>query len=176
MSIGILFLIAVGLSMDAFSLALIYGTLNMQKKYHNLMSLFVGIFHFFMPLLGYFIGKIIFSFLPIQPEIIAGIIFIALAIEMLLSLKKDEPLKLLENIYSICLFAFTVSIDSFSIGIGLGNLTKNMILASLIFSITSGVFTYCGVKLGDILVKKFGNIATLVGAIILLSLGIHYIF
>ena len=86
MSLGILFLIAVGLSMDAFSLALIYGTLNMETKYHKLMSIFVGIFHFLMPLLGYFVGKIIFSFLPISPEIVAGVIFIALAIEMILSL------------------------------------------------------------------------------------------
>jgi len=176
MSLGILFLIAVGLSMDAFSLALIYGTLNMEIKYHNLMSIFVGIFHFFMPLLGYFIGKIIFLFLPISPEIVAGVIFIALAIEMILSLRKEEQVKLLENIFSICLFAFTVSIDSFSIGIGLGNLTKNIILAAVIFSLTSAIFTYLGVKLGDILVKKFGNIATLFGSIVLFFLGLHYIF
>ncbi len=176
MSLGILFLIAIGLSMDAFSLALIYGTLNMEKKYHNLMSIFVGIFHFFMPLLGYLVGKFIFSFLPIPPEMIAGVIFIALAIEMILSLKKEEQLKIFENIFSICLFAFTVSIDSFSIGIGLGNLTENILLAGSIFSITSALFTYLGVKLGDILVKRFGNIATLLGGIILFILGIHYIF
>ncbi len=176
MSLGILFLIAIGLSMDAFSLALIYGTLNMEKKYHNLMSIFVGLFHFFMPLFGYFIGKMLFSILPVRPEMIAGIIFIALAIEMLFSLKKEEQLKLLENIYSICLFAFTVSIDSFSIGIGLGSLTNNIYIASLIFSVTSAIFTYLGVKLGDVLVKKFGNLATLIGSIILLGLGIHYIF
>lgn len=176
MSLGILFLIAIGLSMDAFSLALIYGTLNMEKKYHNSMSIFVGLFHFFMPLFGYLVGKFIFSFLPIPPQMIAGIIFIALAVEMLFSLKKEEQLKLLENVYSICLFAFTVSIDSFSIGIGLGSLTNNIHIACLIFSITSAIFTYLGVKLGDILVKKFGNLATLVGSIILLWLGIHYIF
>ena len=176
MSLGILFLIAIGLSMDAFSLALIYGTLNMEKKYHNWMSIFVGVFHFFMPLLGYLVGKIIFSFLPISPEMIAGVIFIALAVEMILSFKKEEQLKIFENILSICLFAFTVSIDSFSIGIGLGNLTENILLAGFIFSITSAIFTYFGVKLGDILVKRFGNIATLLGGIILLMLGIHYLF
>ncbi len=176
MSLGILFLIAVGLSMDAFSLALIYGTLNMETKYHNLMSIFVGLFHFFMPLFGYFVGKVIFSFLPISPEIVAGVIFIALSVEMLLSLKKEEQLKLLENTVSICLFAFTVSIDSFSIGIGLGNLTENIVLAAIIFSLTSAIFTYLGVKLGDILVKKFGNIATLLGSMILFMLGLHYIF
>lgn len=176
MSLWILFFIAIGLSMDAFSLALIYGTLNMKKKYHYLMSIFVGIFHFFMPLLGYMIGKVIFSLVPIPPKIVAGVIFIALAIEMLISLKKEEQVKILKNIFSILLFAFTVSIDSFSIGMGLGSLTDNIYIASLIFSLTSAIFTYGGVILGDILVKRYGNIATLIGSIILLFLGIHYIF
>lgn len=175
MSLGILFLIAIGLSMDAFSLAIIYGTLNMEKKYHNLMSLFVGIFHFFMPMLGYFLGKVLFSIVPVKPEMIAGIIFTFLSIEMILSLKKEEQVKMLENVYSICLFAFTVSIDSFSIGISLGNLTSNIYLACFIFSITSALFTYVGVKLGDILVKHFGSFATILGSIILFLLGLHYL-
>lgn len=174
MSVWIIILLAIGLSMDAFSLALIYGTLNMDVKYHRLMSIFVGIYHFFMPIIGFYIGKVIFSFIPINPEIIAGLIFVFLSIEMLFSLKKEEQVKVLENIYALSLFAFTVSIDSFSIGIGLGNLTNNIYLASLIFSITSALFTYCGVKLGDLLVKKFGNIATIIGSIILFGLGIYY--
>lgn len=176
MSLGILFIIAVGLSMDAFSLSLIYGTLNIKNKFQYMMTIFVGIFHFFMPLLGYFIGKIIFSIVPINSEIVAGVIFIVLAIEMLISLKKEEQLTIFESIPSVLLFAFTVSIDSFSIGIGLGNLTNNIYMASFIFSITSAFFTYCGLKLGNLLVNKFGSIATMIGSIILLILGIHYIF
>ena len=52
-----IFLIAVSLSMDAFSLALIYGTQGITKKDKVLLSLIVGIYHFIMPLIGVTIGN-----------------------------------------------------------------------------------------------------------------------
>ena len=47
-------MIAIGLSMDAFSLAILYGTLNFTKRKALTLAGFVGAFHFFMPLLGNF--------------------------------------------------------------------------------------------------------------------------
>lgn len=175
MSIILILLTAIGLSMDAFSLALIYGTLNMRSKMNNIMSITVGIFHFFMPILGYTIGQIILNIIRINPNVLVGIIFIILAIEMLISLKKEEQAKVLTNILSIILFAFTVSIDSFSVGIAYGALKNNIVLAGIIFSIVSALFTYGGVNMGKRLVNKYGNIANIIGSIILLILGISYL-
>ena len=60
----IILTIAISLSMDAFSLSLIYGTLNLKPRMQKLMSIMVGIFHFLMPLLGYQIGELILTYLP----------------------------------------------------------------------------------------------------------------
>lgn len=175
MSLIVIFILAVGLSMDAFSLSLVYGTLNLPNKMKKTMSIMVGIFHFFMPLLGYQIGELILKVIKINPDIFVGIIFIILAIQMLLSLKKEEKVKLLTGIFSVILFAFTVSIDSFSIGIGLGITNTNILLSCTIFSLTSAIFTYVGVILGNKLADKFGTITTLIGSIILLILGLSYL-
>lgn len=175
MSLFVIFILAVGLSMDAFSLAMIYGTLNLKPHMQRLMSIMVGIFHFFMPILGYQIGELILKVIKVNPDILVGIIFIILGIEMLLSLKKEDQVKLLTGIASVIFFAFTVSIDSFSIGIGFGVANVPILLPCLIFSITSAIFTYTGVVLGNKLANKFGNITTLIGAIILLILGISYV-
>lgn len=175
MSLIVIFLLAVGLSMDAFSLAMIYGTLNLKSNMQKLMSIMVGIFHFFMPILGYQIGELILKIIKVNPDILVGIIFMILGIEMLVSLKKEEQVKLLTGITSVILFAFTVSIDSFSIGIGFGVANVKMLLPCIIFSITSAAFTYMGVLLGKKLSDKFGSITTLIGAIILSVLGISYI-
>lgn len=175
MSLIVIFILAVGLSMDAFSLSLIYGTLNLRPQMQKLMSIMVGIFHFFMPLIGYQIGELILKLIKIKPDILVGIIFIILGIEMLLSLKKDEKIKVLTGIISVIFFAFTVSIDSFSIGIGFGVANVKIILPCLIFSVTSALFTYMGVILGKKLSDQFGSITTLIGSIILLILGISYI-
>lgn len=175
MSIPVIFMLAVGLSMDAFSLALIYGTLNLSSKMHKLMSITVGVFHFFMPILGYQIGELILKLIKINPEILVGVIFIILSIEMILSLKEEENIKTLTNMLSVIFFAFTVSIDSFSIGIGFGAIKSKIVLPSIIFMLTSAIFTYAGVRLGSKLKKRFGNITTIIGAIILMILGISYL-
>ena len=168
-----LFLIAVSLSMDTFSLSTIYGTIGLEKRKIYLLSLIVGIFHFFMPLFGNLIGNFLLSKLPIQPNIVVGIIFILIAIQMFI---QKEDVVDLKNFWMLLLFAFTVSIDSFSVGIGISMITKNSIVAYLIFFVTSMIFTFLGLKFGKYLSTKFGNKATKIGAIILITLGIFYIF
>ena len=167
--------LAVGLSMDAFSLSLIYGTLDINKKTRRMMSIMVGVFHFFMPIIGFKIGEVILNFVKFDPDILIGAIFTILSIQMLLSLKQEEQTKLLKSLLSIILFAFTVSIDSFSIGVGLGVLNSNIIFPSLMFALASGGFTFLGVKLGKKLQNHFGAITTLIGAILLLILGIGHL-
>lgn len=176
MSLFVIFILAVGLSMDAFSLAMIYGTLDLKSNMRRLMSIMVGIFHFFMPILGYQIGELILKVIKVNPDILVGIIFIILGMEMLLSLKKEEKVKMLTGLFSVILFAFTVSIDSFSIGIGFGVANINMLLPCIMFSLTSAIFTYLGVILGKKLSDRFGSITTLIGSVILIILGINYIF
>ena len=176
MSLFVIFILAVGLSMDAFSLAMIYGTLDLKSNMRRLMSIMVVIFHFFMPILGYQIGELILKVIKVNPDILVGIIFIILGMEMLLSLKKEEKVKMLTGLFSVILFAFTVSIDSFSIGIGFGVANINMLLPCIMFSLTSAIFTYLGVILGKKLSDRFGSITTLIGSVILIILGINYIF
>lgn len=175
MSILIVLILAIGLSMDAFSLSLIYGTLDLDKRLEKITSIIVGIFHFFMPIIGYKLGKIILNLIKINPDYIVGIIFIALGIEMLFSIKKEEQVKLLTNILSIIIFSFTVSIDSFSTGIAFGASNTNVLIPCIIFSVVSGTFTYLGLILGKKLSETYGTISVMIGSIILIVLGIKYL-
>lgn len=169
-------MVAIGLSMDAFSLAILYGTLNFNKRKTLVLSTSVGIFHFFMPLLGNLIGIIILKIVPIAPNIVVGIIFLIISIEMILSIFKQEEIMDLKGVFAILLFAFTVSIDSFSVGIGLSAICDKKILAVSIFSVTSFLFTYLGLSIGSKLTEKFGKWSTLFGGIVLLLLSFVYLF
>lgn len=170
------FMTAVGLSMDAFSLAILYGTLNFTKRKTLTLSSSVGVFHFFMPLLGNLIGLLILSVLPIRPNVLVGIIFLIISIQMLVSTSKEEEIIDLKGIFAIILFAFTVSIDSFSVGIGLSALSNNKIMVVSIFSIVSFLFTFIGLTIGSSLTERFGKISTMMGSIVLLGLSIVYLF
>ena len=175
MNIILIFLIAVSLSMDAFSLSLAYGTISMSKKEINTLSIIVGIYHFFMPILGMLIGKFVFDIMHINGDLIVLIIFGFIGINMIIeSFKKEEKIDKMKFMEMI-LFGFAVSIDSFSVGIGLNNISDNFILCSCVFSIISFIFTYIGLKLGNKLTQLVGQISTLVGGITLIILGAIYI-
>jgi len=175
MNIILIFIIAVSLSMDAFSLSLAYGTISMSKKEIRLLSIIVGIYHFFMPILGMLIGKFIFNIMHISGDLIVLIIFSFIGINMIIeSLKNEEKVKNMK-LGEMVLFGLAVSIDSFSLGIGINNISNNFIMCSSIFSITSFLFTYIGLKLGNKLNQLIGKIATIVGGIVLILFGLIYI-
>ena len=169
-------MLAIGLSMDAFSLAILYGTLNFNKRKTLILSGSVGVFHFFMPFLGNVIGLLLLSTLPVEPNIVVGIIFLVISIQMLISIFKEEEIVDLKSIFTILLFAFTVSIDSFSVGIGLSAICNNKMLAVSIFSVTSFIFTFIGLTIGSKLTEKFGKLSTLLGSVVLLCLSLAYLF
>ena len=91
-----------------------------------------------------------------------------------LSKKKEE--KLLMTIPGFLIFGLSVSIDSLTTGIGLPGITNNYIISSLIFSVTSFLFTYLGLNIGNKLKIKYGKVSTIIGGSVLLVLGMIYFF
>ena len=175
MDIILIFFIAISLSMDAFSLSLAYGTINLTRKEINLLSIIVGIYHFFMPILGMFIGSYIIKFIHIGEDIIVLVIFGVIGLNMIIESRGEKQKIKHMKISEMLLFGFAVSVDSFSVGIGLNNINDNIILCSSIFSLTSLMFTYVGLKLGKKISNVIGSVATLLGGIALIIFGIVFV-
>lgn len=171
-----MFLVGISLSMDTFSLSLCYGTLNLSNKKTILLSIVVGIFHFFMPLIGLTIGNLIINNLIIDGKYLILLIFSVIGIDMILEAFKEKEKTLLTSFFGILLFAFSVSIDSFSTGIGLNLMTDNILGSLIIFTLTSFIFTYLGVRLGKVLNTKLGKISNIIGGVVLILLGIYFFF
>ena len=166
------FLTAVALSLDAFSLSIIYGTVIKEKKTIYLLSIIVGIFHFFMPLLGYFLSNLFIVIIISKINILSFAVFLILGLEMLLSKDSNKNIINLSSLFSLMIFAFTVSIDSFSIGIALVN--NSILIPIILFSITSCTFTYIGLNIGEKLSQIKG--INKIGGILLIVLSIYYLF
>ncbi len=175
MTLLIVSIIAISLSMDAFSLSLAYGTLNIKKTDIIRLSIIIGIFHFFMPLIGVFLGNKILEFLPIQPDTIVFIVLNFIGIEMIIESFKNKEIRKIKKLESL-FFGFAVSIDSFSVGLGLESITNNYLISSLLFSLSSFTFTYLGLTLGNKINKLIGILSTLLGGLVLIIIGIFYLF
>ena len=168
----IYFFTGIGLSMDAFSLSLSLGTTNPRKKTIIKTSIIVGIFHFIMPILGYFLGYA-FKYRIHNINILTFVLFLILSIEMYKS-KNEENNSILNNL-TILLIAFSVSIDAFTVGIAFGLNNELVLISSTIFSIISLILTYLGLTLGKTLKTKYKKFSTYLGIILLLIVALKYL-
>jgi manganese efflux pump family protein len=166
-----IFFIGVALSMDAFSVAISMGTQPLTKLKTILIPFIVGIFHFFMPLIGVFLGSQIISIFHFNSKILITIILLYLALVMFLDRNKTEK-KLISSFISILLFAFSVSLDSFSVGLGLYGITSKIYASSLMFAVCSGTITYMGLILGKYSLKILKEKSQILGVIILIVIAL----
>ena len=166
-------LIGISLSMDAFSLALVYGIQGMSKKDKTNLSIIVGIYHFIMPLIGLSFGSILENINIVNINLIATLILIYIGIDLIISnYKKEKEDKLEISKIGFLIFGLSVSIDSLTVGIGLKAITDNFFISSITFSLTSLIFTYLGLTLGNIIGNKIGSYSKIIGGIILIIIAI----
>ena len=153
----ILLMIGISLSIDAFSVSTCIGMCNMSLKKVFTISLTVGLFHYIMPILGVVFSFQINKVLFIEPKVILGIILLLLSLQLFIEYLKPSNKDISLNKGSILLFALGVSLDSFSVGMGLSAITNNLLLASTIFTICSFSFTFLGLTIG---IKDFDSTST----------------
>ncbi len=170
----IYFFIGLSLSMDTFSLSLSIGTTSPCNKQIIKTSLIVGLFHFIMPLLGSTIGSLVSASVLLKTNYITFIIFFILAIQMYINRNDNTKTEIL-NIFSIILFAISVSIDSFSVGIAFGITKESVIISGMTFSVISAFFTYLGLKLGKKLAEKYQNKMVYLGILLMLLIAFKYL-
>lgn len=176
MELLLVLMVAVSLSMDAFSLSLAYGTLGILRKQVVLLAVIVGCFHFFMPIIGMLIGISVLNVIGINPDIIVFMVLFVIGVQMIFeSFSKKDELKIMKTI-ELFLFAFAVSVDSFSVGLTLTNISDNYIFSSLIFALCSMFFTFSGLLLGNKIKKSVGKISTIIGGLVLIIIGVFFAF
>lgn len=162
--------------MDAFSLSLAYGMYGLRKFDMILLSIIVSFYHFFMPLLGVLLGNFINNNFIVNVNLLVCFIFVIIGIEMIISSIKNESISVLVSFVSFLLFGLSVSLDSFTTGIGLRFINNNYLQVSFTFALVSGIFTYIGLKIGYKLNEHYSRYSTLFGGIMLICLGIYYLF
>lgn len=166
-----LFLIGISLSMDTFSVCLSIGSFNINKKTILLFSIYVGILHFFMPLFGFILGNKITTYLNINCHLLLGIILIFIGIEMLIQLfKKEDTINL--SLINMLILGISVSLDSFSTGLGINAISSDIILSGLIFSVCAFSFTFIGLLIGKYSHDNLGIVSNIIGIILLFLIGI----
>lgn len=174
-----LFLIAVALGMDAFSLGLSLGIRGLVFRQTCLISLTVGMFHFLMPLLGIVIGHVLSEIIGTVAVYAGGVLLCVLGVNMTWSgLSGTKTAHLMFNetsFFSILLLAFSVSVDSLSAGLSLGLFSANTVLAVSMLGVGGGLMAGFGLTVGRFAASWLGDYGELVGGAILLAFGLRFL-
>lgn len=167
-----LILLAIGLSMDTFSLSL---AISMTKKNVKsfLPAITVGLYHFILPIVGTIISLKISNIININYNVLMGIVLLLISLSIIIEMIKKEESNYEPSFLGINFFALSVSIDAFAIGISFNEIN---VFASLIFFLFSSLFTYIGLRFGNYLNYKLGRLSNIIGLIVLLTLAILSFF
>lgn len=175
-----LFLIGVGLSMDAFAVSICKGLgmkrLNMGQAL--VIGLFFGGFQALMPFIGWALGS---QFQDLISPIDHWVAFILLAIiggKMLVEAIRggdeesaDEPADAKLDLKELFVLAVATSIDALAVGITFAFLGVNIVEAISIIGATTFVLSVAGVAVGHAFGARYERGATIVGGVVLILIG-----
>ena len=174
MNFGELFVIALGVSMDAFAIAICKG-LSVEKlkpKHMIITGLWFGGSQAVMPLLGYYLGQSFHSFIESIDHWISFVLLLIIGINMIK--ESREKTKNLDSSFSAKVMlplAIADSIDELAVGVTLAFQQVNIFISVLLIGITTFLFSAFGVFLGNKFGSKFKSKAEISGGIILIFMG-----
>lgn len=172
-----LFILAVGLSMDAFAVSVCKGlaTSRVKLKHSIITGLWFGGFQAIMPFIGYLLGSAFEKYVTAVDHFIAFILLGAIGYNMIKEAFSDEESSsdCDFGFKTMFLMAIATSIDALAVGITFALLPEVNIYAAVSFI---GVITFLlsaiGVKIGSVFGGKYKLISEALGGVILIALGI----
>ncbi|OOF56949.1 manganese efflux pump MntP family protein [Rodentibacter myodis] len=180
MTVYSLWLIALGLSMDAFAVAISKGLAMRSFRWKTalMIALCFGIFQAVMPLIGYVLGSQFSKLIQDWDHWIAFILLLLIGVNMLregLS-ATEESVSHFIDIKHLLTLSLATSIDALAVGISFAFLNIDITEAVWIIGFTTFVISFIGVKSGHFLGRNFKNKAEIFGGLVLIIMGIKILF
>lgn len=172
-----LLIIAIGVSMDAFAVAICKGlsVSTLRPKHVALTGLWFGGFQALMPLIGYFLGISFSSFVSSVDHWIAFVLLGIIGVNMIKEARDDDGTVSMEPDFSVkTMFTLAVatSIDAFAIGVSLAFLGADIWNAVMLIGLTTALFAGAGVHIGNCFGSMWKSKAELAGGMILIAIGL----
>ena len=173
-----LWILAVGMSMDAFAVSVCKG-LAMKKASRRAQlccGAWFGGFQALMPLIGYFLGTLCLDAISAIDHWIAFGLLVLIGVNMLreaMGSEEEEAADADLSVKTMFILAVATSIDALAVGISLAMAGVGSIwLAVLLIGVTTFVLSVIGVRVGNVFGSRYEKRAETVGGVILILLGV----
>lgn len=175
MTLWELLTLAVGLSMDAFAIAICKGLSVKKVEFRHILSvgLWFGGAQAVMPLLGYLLGTSFASYVEKVDHWIAFVLLVIIGGGMIK--ESREETKSMDDSFSVkVMFPLAVagSIDALAVGVSFAFLNVEILPAILIIGAATFIFSASGIVIGNKFGEKYRSKAEIAGGVILILIGI----
>ena len=185
--------LAVGLGMDAMSVCAAIGVRWHGTRQRFRLAWHMGLFQFLMPILGWLAGRQLAELLRSVGSYLAAALLFAIGAKMLYEALRGHPGIIEEQAeemvqravhikrrdptrgWSLILLSVATSLDALMVGFSLGLKGERIWQASIVIGIVAALMALIGVTLGKRAGRAFGKPAEIVGAIILMALGVSFL-
>ena len=181
MSLWELFILAVGLSMDAFAVSVCKGLSVKKLKAKHMLTVgaYFGGFQALMPLLGYILGIQFQSMIRQFDHWIAFVLLVLIGLSMIKESREEaENLNDSFSFKTMLPLAVATSIDALAVGLSFSLLNINVWGPSTLIGVVCAVITALGLLAGKGLAHAdiFGRRAELVGGCVLIGIGLKILY
>ena len=171
-----LFIVAVGLSMDAFAVSVCKGlsVAKVNRRHMIACGAYFGGFQALMPLIGYLLGVNFRSLIENVDHWIAFVLLGIIGFNMIReALGSDEEcLDCSFGFRAMLPLAVATSIDALAVGVTFAFLKVNIVPAVIFIGVITFALSMLGVKLGNVFGAKWKKRAEFAGGAILICMGI----
>ena len=176
MSLFELLFLAIGLSMDAFAVAICKGlsSKHFNQKHAVIIALYFGTFQALMPAIGYLLGSRFQQSITAYDHWIAFALLAILGINMLREARSGDTEEASASLGFRVMFAMAVatSIDALAVGITFAFLEVDILPAVCCIALTTFLLSSLGVKFGSLCGTRMQSKAEALGGVILILLGL----
>ena len=177
MGIAELFILAVGLSMDAFAVSVCKG-LSIQKlkpRHAVIVGAWFGAFQALMPAIGWLLGSAFADMIEAVDHWIAFVLLALIGGNMIreaLGHEEEDADPSLAPI-AMLLLAVATSIDALAVGVTFAFLRVAVVPAVTLIGVCTFAISAAGVKIGNVFGARYKSRAELLGGIVLVLIGLR---
>jgi len=178
LELPVIIIIAIGLAMDAFAVAIgsgvVIGKITGRQIFR--LGFHFGLFQAFMPVLGWLAGRSIQSYIERWDHWIAFILLVIIGGKAIYSaIKRDDSEHSMESDpsrgMSLVMLSVATSIDALAVGLSFAVLAMDIWYPCLIIGVITAALTVLGMFLGSRLGARFGRKMEIVGGLVLIFIG-----
>jgi putative Mn2+ efflux pump MntP len=177
MNLITIFILAVGLGVDAFSVAIGIGATNDKKSWAPVLRLAAafGVFQFVMPIIGWLAGLTVVEIIASFDHWIAFALLALVGGKMIwegFGKESDEEKGDQTRGWPLLLLSIATSIDALAVGFSFSILKNPILFPAVIIGIVCFIMTIIGMIFGKALAKIFGKKVEIFGGLVLIAIGV----